>query len=488
MSNVIQALAQWAATCPAREAVQGDELTLSWAALQQEVMTLAAQLDGQCLGLLLDNSPAWAVADLAALQRGIICVPLPPFFSLDQLTHTLHDAGVDLLLTDQPGRVELPGAVAAQTLTVAGRRLTLLRRSGLPARPDLHGIAKITYTSGTTGAPKGVCLPLAALEQVTAALCTATAASTADVSLALTPLATLLENIGGLYAPLCAGARLCLPALATVGLRGAAGLDVPALLAALTRFAPTTVILVPQMLKVLVMAAVQGWQRPASLRFMAVGGAPVAESLLTLAQMLGLPVYEGYGLSEATSVVSLNRPGAVRVGSVGRPLPHVRLRFTADGEIEVAGSLCAGYLHDPAPPGEFWATGDLGYLDADGFLYLTGRRKNMFITAFGRNVAPEWVERELTAHPAILQAAVFGEGRPGNVAVIVARAAADVAEAVAAANARLPDYARISGYLLAAAPFSVANGQLTGTGRPRREALATAYAAALEELYDEEIK
>jgi long-subunit acyl-CoA synthetase (AMP-forming) len=267
--------------------------------------------------------------------------------------------------------------------------------------------------------------------------------------------------------------------------RGASGLDPARLAAALIEQAATSAILIPQMLQVLVEQAA----RLPRARFLAVGGAPVSAELLRRARRLGLPVYEGYGLSECASVVALNAPGAERPGSVGRPLPHVALRIAADGEIHVRGSRFAGYLGEPASAAadDELATGDIGYLDADGYLHLTGRKKNMFITAFGRNVAPEWVERELTLEPAIAQAAVYGEGRPWNAAVIVARGDG-VAAALANANRRLPDYARVEAWVAADQPFTVANGQLTGTGRPRRAAIWSAYAGRLDELYPSTIE
>ncbi len=192
------------------------------------------------------------------------------------------------------------------------------------------------------------------------------------------------------------------------------------MLATLIRGNATTTILTPQLLHALVAAVEAGHPAPQQLRFVAVGGAPVAPRLLQRAEALGLPVFEGYGLSECASVVALNTEGARRIGSVGKPLPHARVKFAADGEILVAGATLLGYTGAaPLQANEFWPTGDTGHLDEQGFLHLTGRKKNIFITSFGRNVAPEWVERELTLHPAIAQAAVFGEARPWNVAVIV---------------------------------------------------------------------
>ncbi len=473
---------------------QGDQV-LSYGELAAEIDRVRAQLQGERYGLLLDNQPAWAVLDLALLGARKLCVPLPGFFSPAQLRHAIADAGLDCLITDQPQRVsELCGQKMKRTISVAGRDLALFRLAPQPRRALASTLVKVTYTSGTTGTPKGVCLTWDALQPVVDALGAAGEVDRRDVALALLPLSTLLENIGSLYVPLRAGAQAVLPSLAETGLLGAAGLDPQRLLACLDRYRPSGLILIPQLLQALVEAGEAGLGLPPSLRFVAVGGAPVAERLLARARALGLPVYQGYGLSEAASVVSLNRPGADRPGSVGRPLPQLSLRIAADGEVILAGTLFSGYLGDTGVDREGrprleWATGDLGYLDADGYLYLTGRKRNLFITSFGRNLAPEWVECELQAQPAIGQAAVFGEARPFNVAVIVARPGhtrSAVARALATANASLPDYARIRRFVLAGQPFSAANGLLTGTGRVRREQVEHYYREALEAFYCEE--
>jgi long-subunit acyl-CoA synthetase (AMP-forming) len=244
--------------------------------------------------------------------------------------------------------------------------------------------------------------------------------------------------------------------------------------------------MIPQMLHALVLAREAGAAPLPALRFIAVGGAPVSPALLARAKALALPVFEGYGLSECASVVALNTPGHERAGSVGLPLPHVRLRIDDHGEIHIAGALFRGYLGGARHDDEFLPTGDIGHVDADGFLFITGRKKNMFITAFGRNVAPEWVERELALEPSIAQAAVFGEARAWNTAVIVPRGpltGTEVERAIARANRRLPDYARVRAWVRADAPFTVENGQWTGTARPRREQIWAAYGERIARLY-----
>jgi long-subunit acyl-CoA synthetase (AMP-forming) len=212
--------------------------------------------------------------------------------------------------------------------------------------------------------------------------------------------------------------------------------------------------------------------------------------LLERAALLGLPVHEGYGLSECASVVAVNRCGDNRVGSVGKPLPHVRLSFGPDGEILVRGVRWRGYLGEAAAATqqECIATGDLGYLDGDGFLHLTGRKKSSFITSFGRNVAPEWVEGELVSQGPIAQAAVFGEARPFNSAVLAVQRTATpqaVEDALAEVNQRLPDYARVRAWLAASEPFTPGNGMLTPNGRLRRSNIFNTYAARIGALYEQ---
>ena len=219
------------------------------------------------------------------------------------------------------------------------------------------------------------------------------------------------------------------------------------------------------------------------LKMVAVGGAAVGTKLLTQARALGIPAYEGYGLSEGASVQTLNLPGADRPGSVGRALPHADLRVAADGEVELRDNMFLGYLGDPRPVPDWWPSGDMGHIDDAGFLYISGRKKNLLITGFGRNVAPEWVETALRGEPAIGQAVVYGEGMSALCAVLwPSRHDLDDAvlqAAVEAANAGLPDYARVGLWLRARADFSPETGLATTNGRPQRGAIWRAHEAAL---------
>ncbi|HRD72745.1 MAG TPA: AMP-binding protein [Aquimonas sp.] len=441
------------------------------------------QRSAQRIATRLDNGIDWLCLDIAIRQIGAVHVPLPMFFSPAQVEHALQSASVDTLILPAP--VAAPEGWARADGSAGSDAPRLHRRlAAFDQRAVLHpGTAVITYTSGTTAQPKGVCLDFNHLQQVAQVLADAAAPCAPRRHLCLMPLATLLENVGGLYAPMLSGAEICLPSLAEIGYSGAGGLDIAQLLRCLHHYQPHSMILLPQLLRALVMAAEGGASLPTSLRFIAVGGARVGAALIERAMALGLPVFEGYGMSECASVVCLNRPGSMRPGSGGRALPHVALRLGEGDVLEVQGPHMLGYLGQPAAAAGHWRTGDLGRIDDDGFVHVLGRADNVIVTAYGRNVAPEWVESELLQHAVIAQVAMFGEAQAFNSAVIVPRSADTPASALRAVvqrcNADLPEYARIAAFVVADVPFQLANGQLTANGRPRRALIAQHYADAL---------
>lgn len=447
-----------------------------------------APTDTRC-ALLADNGIPWAVADRALHESRRVNVPIPGYFTPAQLDHVLRAAGIDLILTDTPQRFASQMEPWQILPAAPGSGLQALQRgrNPLPRAPLPAGTTTITFTSGSTGEPKGVCLAAQQIEAVAQSLANVTAPLGVTRHLCLLPLATLLDNIAGLVAAPLSGAATLVPSLSETGIHYG-GIDVSALLGCIERHQPNSLILVPELLRVLVASIQRGWRAPRSLRFVAVGGAAVAPELLEQAEALGLPVYEGYGLSECASVVALNTPAAHRRGSVGRVLPHARVQVDAQGELHVSGVTMLGYLGDPLRPDtQQIATGDLGHIDADGYLYVHGRAKNLLITSMGRNVSPEWVERELLAEPQIGQTVVCGDARPWLMALVVptqpSASDADIDAAVARANQRLPNYAQIRHWLRAPAPFTVMDGTLTANGRPRRNEIAARHVDAIDTMY-----
>ncbi len=466
-----------------RPALEDGRRRWSAAQLNAAVADAAQALAGvRVLATVLDNTPAFVALDEAALQCGIVHVPLPQFFSAEQMQHALRAAGVDTLLALPPlarGWTDL----AWSACEIAGEPLMRARLDTAAVAMPAH-TAKISFTSGTTGAPKGVCLSAAALQRVAHGLVEAMAPLRIERHLNVLPFAVLLENIAGLMAPRLQGATVVTLPLQQVGLSGSSSFDAARFQAVVQQQQPHSLILLPQMLRAWCGHLLHTRKRaPAALKLVAVGGAAVGEALIRSARALGIPACEGYGLSEGASVQTLNLPGAQRPGSAGRVLPHARLRIAGDQEILVAGSLFSGYLGDAAPVPEWWPSGDLGHVDADGYLYVSGRKKHLLITAYGRNVSPEWVETALRGQPALLQAVVFGDGAASLSAVLwPLRSDADDAAlqaAVDAANATLPDYARIAHWTRGRAAFDVHSGLATANGRPQRAAIHQCHADAL---------
>ena len=327
------------------------------------------------------------------------------------------------------------------------------------------GTAKVTFTSGTTGNPKGVCLPQSAMQNVAKSIVNVLGHEFAGHHACVLPLSVLLENIAGVYAGLMAGCTLHLSGLHRCGQTYEHIHDM------LHQTKANSAILVPEILKTL-MAQVAVTDPLPHLKFIAVGGSKIDPALIHQARAAGLPVYEGYGLSECASVLSLNTPQHDKPGTVGKLLPHVQARIV-NGEIIVRTPGFLGYIGGPEHAA--FNTGDLGTLDHDGFLSISGRKKNTLITSYGRNISPEWVEAALLAQRGIAQALVHGDAQPHLHALIVlASDATDIQPAIDNANRNLPSYAQVH-HIQIVPPFTVQDGTLTGTGRPRRKEIIQRY-------------
>ncbi len=459
-------------------AVADDHCALTGSELAARVAGLAAILRDrpQKIGLLGDNGTEWAIAQLAAWTAGKTVVPMPSFFSRLQLEHVLRDAGVDHVVATR----EAVGL--ANTLGV-GITPASARAADCFPEPIMGG-GLIVYTSGSTGRPKGVCHGLKQIDWQTRALAEAIEARPGDSYLSVLPLALLLETITAICVPVLVGARTQFAA----GMADAVGSGRPlSLRAAFERWRPTTAVLVPQLLSIWVAELeVEGKRAPDSLRFVAVGGARVPEALAARAWELGIPVHEGYGLTECCSVVAVNRPGRRKDGTVGLPLPGLDISIE-DGEVVVRGpSVMDGYLH-AGPTIGLWQTGDLGQVGQDGFLTVTGRKDSLIVTTSGRNISPEWIEAMVLSDPRVAACVVLGHGMD-HVSVLIVPSAFGERWLTKSPRAQIllwleqicsdaPVYAAPKDFVVCPAMQAKRLGLLTTNGRIVRHAALSAYPA-----------
>jgi len=433
---------------------------------------------GDTVVLAADNSPLWVHVDLALQISGINAIPLPGFFTAGQTSHILNHHPVSAIIGDRASVRRIDAGLDVISLPSEDWVLAVLPGQDAYPRSPVHACppgAKLTFTSGSTGEPKAVVISPEQQWQVADGIAKNLAPLHPGSHLVLLPLAVLLQNVAGVYSSLLLRSAVHVPSLAEIGFSGSSGFSPGPALEMIRRTSCETLIVLPHMLRLMVDYMAQKSLTLPSLRYVAVGGARVSPQLLDAARASGLPAYEGYGLTEACSVVCMNTPWQQRRGSVGRPLPHQQVKIAEDGEILIRWSVFNGGIG----AGEAWfATGDLGTADPEGYVYINGRKKNLIITSFGRNVSPEWPESILLEHPEIAQAMVYGDGEPHLSALLVPRRP-DIADAVLAGivgqvNGQLPDYARIHLWRKVR-PFTPETGFLTTNGRLCRDRIAGFY-------------
>lgn len=459
-------------------------VALSYAQLWQEINAVQQQLitnATRCIALRAENSVDWAIIDLAALLAKIPLIPVPMFFSEAQVNHVLSCTPIDTLIGDWSAFKQQLSLTEAPVITLShikGYQVT----ANNSAAALFTDSAKITFTSGSTGSPKGVCLSQENLESVTQSLIeTLDSNNQPERHLVLLPLSTLLENITGIYVPLQMGLCSSIYAGKEVGLQGSSQFNATQFCQALASNQPHSLVLTPALLNVLIQIGTQQADLLKSLRFVAVGGAHVCAEIMQQALALGIPAFEGYGLSECGSVVSLNSASAHKLGSCGQPLAHCEVTVAEDGEILVTGASMLGYLGQPSAPKTI-STGDIGYLDSDNYLHITGRKSNLLITSYGRNISPEWIESEAQRYPELQQFVLMGDAQKTLTAVVATQTnnAKQIITAINQLNLTLPDYAQI-GTLLLTAPFSHYTQLLTSNGRPIRANFKQMFSPLIEQ-------
>lgn len=524
---------------------------------------------GDRIAIMSSNRPEWVAADCAALALGLVVVALFSEDTAGNAAATLAHAGARLLVLEEPQWWEdiqqadpLPELQRVIAIKGGISRQDPRARdlaNWLPApdaprphfdehRPAPDDLAVICYTSGTSGRPKGVMLTHANILSNVIACHAVIPMQPGDVALSFLPLAHMFERTAGFYHAMLAGCEL-------VFTRGIAHLSDD-----FREVQPTVIISVPRVFErfyaliqqrlaqrpllfraIFKLATSAGWRRfefeqgrapspflgqlakrldqwlgrkvlaalGGRIRLAVSGGAPLSPQIARLFISLGLPLVQGYGLTEAGPVVSTNRAGDNDPESVGLPLPGVETRRAANGELQVRGpSVMQGYWKDPestaaALSDDGWlSTGDkVSRLQSDR-VYLVGRLKELIVMSNGEKAAPGLLEQTLLMDPIVEQVIVIGEARPFLAALVVPQQAAldafcaaeDVSADTPALEAALlrrfhaslkdqPKFAQIRRLALLPQAWTPQNEMLTPTYKPRRRRIAHVYAADIDALY-----
>jgi len=534
---------------------------------------------GDRVALLSENRPEWALTDYALLCLGAIVVPVYATLPAEQVACLVKDSGARVFFVStaeqlakarevrarvpelelivvfdaveglQAGEMGLRDVMERGRAEEAAGKGADFRARALQARPD--DVATILYTSGTTGEPKGVMLTHNNIFSNVQATTRVLPATPDDVALSLLPLSHIFERTNA-YHQFWNGVTI------------AYAESLEAVPQNLMEVRPTLVPSVPRLYEKIyarVMAA-EGLRRKlvlwakrvaerwadaklagrmpdlktrlqhgladrlvysklrartgGRLRYFVSGGAPLDPEIARFFYGAGVLILEGYGLTETSPVTNVNTPEALRLGTVGRPIPGTEIMIAEDGEILVRGpQVMKGYYNRPEATAEaidadgWFHTGDVGELDADGFLRITDRKKDMIVTAGGKNIAPQPIENRVKLNPFVAEAVMIGDRRPYPVILVVPQferltawaaangiEAADRAALVADPRVQKKMEEEVFGMLaglarfempkklaVLAEEFSVADGHLTPSLKVKRRVVMERYRDVIEALY-----
>ena len=457
-----------------------DETSYDYGSITNEIRLIHQKLShipGQVIGVYLDNSVEWVLLDLYAHLFKKTLVPIPGFFNRDQVDHLIDSSGINIIFSHNQALNKKLGFSSEHI--IFDNFCGSVRKNN--KQHDLSPFQKLTFTSGTTSSPKGVLLTADGQVEVAESLLKQLSSVNIKRHLSLIPFSILLENIGGIYSMAIQGGELIVLSNTKTGLSGSSQFDMGMCFASIEKFKPQSIILLPQMLKEFITFLRSNSKDISYIKFIAVGGSKIAPQLIHDAKELGLPVFEGYGLTECCSVVSVNIPSNEAIGSVGQPLPGREVRVNKNNEIEVKMKNSFRYLSDEKNSDAWFSTGDLGRID-QGYIYITGRKKNILITSYGRNVSPEWPEALLNDHKDINQSIILCDEESYLQALILLNKKSirpdEAVTIIEQTNRKLPDYAQILKYLIIDEPTILNNKNLTLNGQLSRGWLIEQYREA----------
>jgi len=439
--------------------------------LRDEMQRQLPAVEECIVGLAMKSSYQWLVAMLATHLAGATLLPVPIEFADDQIGSLLGKADV-VFVNSERLAARIGRIIPAHAVLDLNALPTEWPFSDTPQRaPEIRRALSIIHTSGTTSAPKGVILSEEGIDELLASLRSRVPHGPLEYT-SVVPMSLLIEQVTGVYLPLLSGG--CITFLPDELPEFGAGIgEINAYVDHLNSTQPSFGYLPPAIVSA-IDSAPPG--RVAALRGMHVitGGASIQAKILESLLAKGFSIFEAYGMSENSSMISLNFTRANRIGTAGKLLPHLEGRIE-NGELEIRSkSLCLGYYNAPgeevSTEDGWFRTGDLCELDADGYLKIVGRRKHLIILSNARNVSAEWVENTYKASPMIDDIIVMGEGKSTLGAVILSsNDSAAVNDELTRMHEKLAHYAQVRSIVVPEDADKFRSDYFTVTGRPRRQ-------------------
>jgi long-chain acyl-CoA synthetase len=507
----------------------------TWAEFGENVHDLACAFlakglsRGASVAILAGNVPEWTIIDIAAIAAGGVGVGIYPTSSTEQCEFIINHSDAEFVFVDTPAQLEKVLASncprikeiilidpADKTLTGArvctfdefievgrqNRKVFSPRVEKIGAEAKPQDVAIMVYTSGTTGPPKGAMLSHAYILNSVESLRQSIPIFDSDVSFSYLPGCHVAERISGIYNRLYSGATAYFVD------------DLSRLYEYMFEVKPTVFASLPRFFEKIhaKIAAEHGSANVDSqivkdafggrIRLLTSGGAPLPSEIAQFFADAGVPILQAYGLTE-NICVAFNRADDFKFGTVGKAMPMCEIKIAEDGEILVKSPMMfSGYYKEPEKTAEMFdadgwlKTGDLGTLDEDGFLKITGRKKEIIVLSSGKNVAPALIENLVKESHVISHCFVHGDGRSYCVALVTLNQAETggaavtaairnaVDAAVAKANARVSSTEQIKKFAILERDFSPEFGEVTPTLKLKRETVAANFADVLEKLYE----
>lgn len=514
--------------------VNNEWVSRSWKEFEDSVHNLACGLlakgltHGASVSILAGNIPEWTMIDIAAIAAGGVGVGIYPTSSPEQCDYIIDHSDAEFVFVDTVTQLEKLKALKLSKVkeifliepsVVKGERLSSyddliglgaknrdeyfprVEHIGSNARPE--DIAIMVYTSGTTGEPKGAMLSHAYILNSVESLRRSVPIFETDISFSYLPGCHVAERISGIYNRLYNGT----PAYFVD--------DLSRLYEYMLEVKPTVFASLPRFFEKIHASLLSGSESaitafPAqkvkdafggNIRLLTSGGAPLPAEIAQFFLDAGLPILQAYGLTE-NICVAFNTEQNLRFGTVGRPMPMCEVRIASGGEIQVKSPMIfSGYYKQPDKTAEMFTddgwlkTGDIGEVDDDGFLKITGRIKEIIILSSGKNVSPALVENLVKESHIISHCFLHGDGHSYCVALITINAAeaahlspdelaSRIQEAVDRANERVSNSEKIRRYEILDRDLSADRDEITPTMKLKRNIVALNFKEVLEKLYE----